>query len=124
MRIDFQLFDLAVDKIKNPIAYYIDLLDDRLIYHLEAEIDKEPNMEAEEYEAKEDIYLCETRVYKRENIIGTTITFTKPYDDELYVVIVEIMGANESIEVTFNSKKAAHKFHKQILNYMFPKVAV
>lgn len=121
MKVEFELFDLAVDKIRNPIAYYIDLQEDRLIYHLEAEIDKEPNIEAEEYEAEENVYLCETRVYKKDSIIGATISFTKPFEQELYVVIIEMAGANESIEVTFKSRKAAYKFHKQIVDYIFKK---
>ena len=121
MRVEFELFDLAVDKIRNPIAYYVDLLEDRLVYHLEAEIDKEPNIEAEEYEGEENIYLCETRVYKKDSIIGSTITFTQPYDQALYVVLIEMAGANESIEITFKSKKAAHKFHKQVVDYICKK---
>lgn len=121
MKVNFELFDLAVDKIKNPIAYYIDMQEDRLIYHLEAEIDKEPNIEAEEYESKEDIYLCETRVYKKESVVGVTISYTKPYEDDLYVVLIEILGAADPLEITFNSKKAAHKFHKQLLEYIFGK---
>ncbi len=119
MKINFELFDLAVDKIKNPIAYYVELLPDRIIYHLEAEIDKEPNMEAEEYTAIENMYLCETRVYKKETLIGASISFTKPYEDELYVVLVEMAGASDVIEVTFQNRKAAYKFHKQILEYIF-----
>lgn len=118
MRINFELFDLKVDKIRNPIAYYVELLPTKILYHLEAEIDKEPDIENESYESEEGVYLCETRVYKREALIGCSISFTKPFDDELHIVMIEVMGASDNIEVTFKSKKAALKFHSQIIKYI------
>ena len=75
MRYELKLFDLIVDKIDNPIAYYVDFLEDRIVYHIEAVLNKAPIPEEEIYESEEGIYLDETATYRREVLKGASYTY-------------------------------------------------
>jgi hypothetical protein len=113
MKIDFKLFDLKIDKVYKPIAYYVELEPDRFVYHIEAIIDKEDPEDVEE-----NIYTYEDIVYKKSTLIGTFMEYQKVEDQELWLVHLETAGKGE-LYITFDNKKEAIKFKKQLLNYIF-----
>lgn len=123
MKIELKLFDLAIDKIKDQIDYYVDLKKDRIVYYLETFIDKVPLIgdEDESYDAKEDIYVYEKLTVKKECLTGTFLSYSEHGEGgkDLYTVYINTVGADDQIKVNFNSKKKALDFEKLIQEYIF-----
>lgn len=126
MKINLKLFDLLVDKIKNPIGHYIDLQEDRIIYYLETYVDKDPSALTDEPEedmnVEEDIYYLEINMYKRDALVGTSLAFSEDGVDgaDLFIVLISCIDA-EKLKFSFDNRKEAVKFQKTIMDYILNK---
>lgn len=116
MKIDFKLFDLSRDKIKEDIAYYVELLPDRFIYHIEGIVDREPDISEEVYESEEDKYIYEHSIFKKELLTGCSMYSA---DEGLFFVDFEITGSGSVIKINFQTKKEATLFLNKVTDYIF-----
>ena len=126
MRHNFKLFDLAVDKIKKEIAYYIDLEETYFTFWLEAIYDRvpleDPSIEEEEeldLEPVENDYVLQVRTFHKQDILGLEIEEAFEHGIQVYTVGVLIKDSPTVLIVNFKTKKEALAFHKIMISYIW-----
>lgn len=118
MKIKIDFFDLPTDKVRTPIAYYLELNDNYITYNFEAKIDVEANINLEEYETQENIHVYENFSYKRDVLTGVTLFYSQVDEIDIYTVGIDSIGQSSIIKLTLNNRKQAEKIKKQILDYI------
>lgn len=126
MKINFKLFDLSVDKIKDPIAYFIDLQEDYFTLWLEAIYDREPqgeDLDSEEYEPAENEYILDVSTYEKSTIRGFAISESFNNEIQVYTISVILEGDLGTLLINFQTKKEMLTIYKQLISYRFSKDA-
>lgn len=118
MKYNIKLIDLQRDKIDKAISHYLDLQEDKFIYHIEGIISREPDAENDDYESFEEVYILEHTVLKKELLCGVSL-FTG--GNGLYTIDLELNGNTSVVKMNFDDLKEAKKLYNKIFDYIFPK---
>ncbi len=118
LRIDIEQFDLANEKVTEPIHLYIELAEHSLIYAAEY-YGEEPAAEDQEDHSLgwKEMYQNFHIKIKREVLVSLDINWVNKR--ELWRVELEANGYPNSIKFYFKKEKDARKVWKQLDEYIF-----
>jgi hypothetical protein len=124
-RIDINVFHLPGSVISNVAKCYLELSSDRLAYVHDYDV----NLPEDEDNPEENFRVLDKVVYKKEAIIGASLSSRvmraegdEGEEDETmncYAVAIPVANVDETIEVMFETLKEANAFHKKICDYIF-----
>lgn len=120
MKIELPLFDLKYDKIAEPIAHTLELLDNKIVYHFECYMDKYPDEEDESNGwllPKEGVYQNIWLRVRRERIYSIESSWLE--DSQLWVLVLTYLGVDEHIRIKFKTEKELREVESAIDRWLF-----
>lgn len=121
MRYDFNLFDLAIDKIIVQHEYSITFHEDSIEYCMDCITERKPNEEEGEYMTYSDVVNYQRTRIKRSAITAIDMCDKKNKDNIViyWQVSISVIGASDDVFVRFESRDESAEFYRKCADYVF-----